>query len=270
VFREPAVITAGSFSIPGFTAAGPDWVTGSYSVLAGGLAGYNNGTYTFTLTAITSSSSGLTLQMFTSGSSLVTPGQTAAISALVVWNNGSVARNVKFTGSQLISPSGTNSSAPAPVALATGGYWWNIPITSSTPNGLYVVELRASVGSVVVWGQASFTVNTGIATSSSVNALGEQISANFSKTWTTLSSMQTAITNAISSAQTAITNAITSAQSALSTAIGSATTAAQTAATDASSASSNVSNVTTYVLVVAILVAITLVLELAVLVRKLS
>jgi len=269
VFREPAMITSGSFSVPGFTAAGPNWVSGSYSVLAGGLSGYNNGTYTFTLTATGVSSSGLALEVFASGSSLVTPGQTAAISALVVWNNGSVAKNVEFTGSQLILPSGTSSSAPAPVS-AGNGYWWSIPITSSNPDGLYVVELKAAVGSWVAWGQASFTVNSGIASGSAVNALGKQVSDNFSKTWAALTSMQTAITNAISSSQTAITNAITSAQSALSTAVGTATSAAQTAATDASNAQSNVSNVTTYILVVAILVAITLVLELAVLVRKLS
>lgn len=259
---------------------GNNWITGTYTVKATwALTGTSTPvtqSATFTFTGKATPVAGTTLEVLTSGSSLVLPGETAAISALVVWNNGTVAPSpVNFTGSWFISPSGAASAAPAPVQ-AGKGYWWSIPVTSSTADGLYVVELKAAVGSTVAWGQASFTVSSGTSgiasgsavssANSSLNALGNQvntlgnkISANFSKTWTALSSMQTAITNAISSAQTALT-----------TAINGATSAAQTAATDASNAQSDVSTVTTYVLVVAILVAITLVLELAVLVRKLS
>ena len=264
VFREPAVITTGSFSVPAFTAAGPDWVTGSYSVLAGGLAGYSNGTYSFTLTSTAPVSSSLTLEESATASTPLNAGQTAQISAWVYWNNGSAASGATFTG-WVISPSGTPTAITAPTANPTAGdYWWNIP-TSGHSSGLYAVILGAKAGGQTVWTQTSFTIGD-YATGNQVSALGSAISANFSKTWTLLGSITTAIGNS----QTAITNAITSAQSALSTAIGSATSAAQTAAADASNAQSNVSNVTTYILVVAILAAITLVLELAVLVRKLS
>jgi len=58
VFREPVTVTSGSFSVPAFPAAGSDWVAGTYTVLAGGLAGYNNGTTTFTFTTSSSCTSG--------------------------------------------------------------------------------------------------------------------------------------------------------------------------------------------------------------------
>jgi hypothetical protein len=58
--------------------------------------------------------------------------------------------------------------------------------------------------------------------------------------------------------------------STLQSAVNAASSSASTAATDASAAQSAVSSTQTYVLVVAVLAAITLVLELAILVRKLS
>jgi hypothetical protein len=137
------------------------------------------------------------------------------------------------------------------------------------------------------------------AISNSQTAITTAISNSQTALMTAISNSQTAITTAISNAQGAITTAISSAQSTLAgdittaqghitdaiTAatstlagdISSATTAAQSAATQAQNAVSAANNAVSggntsqnYVLVVAVLAAITLVLELAILVRKLS
>ena len=94
---------------------------------------------------------------------------------------------------------------------------------------------------------------------------------------TDITNAQTAIAGDITNAQTAITNAISSAQTSLSSQISALQSTANTASSEAtqaannsSAASSGASTAQTYVLVVAVLAAITLVLELAILVRKLS
>lgn len=79
---------------------------------------------------------------------------------------------------------------------------------------------------------------------------------------TTLQGSLTTITSSL----TSITNSLTS----INTAAGNAATQAGNAATQAQNAASAVASTQTYVLVVAVLAAITLVLELAILVRKLS
>ncbi len=128
-----------------------------------------------------------------------------------------------------------------------------------------ITGISASVSSAVNTALTGFgTQLTSI--QNSITALGTQIS-----------SLQTTLAGDITSSTNTITAAITSAQGALNTAIGAATTAAQGAQTAAQQANTSVSNLSggnsstqTYVLVVAVLAAITLVLELAILVRKLS
>jgi methyl-accepting chemotaxis protein len=82
---------------------------------------------------------------------------------------------------------------------------------------------------------------------------------------TNLGTVQTDVTN-MQGQLTTISNNITT----LNSAVQSATSAAQAAQTAAQNANNAVSSTQTYVLVVAVLAAITLVLELAILVRKLS
>jgi len=110
------------------------------------------------------------------------------------------------------------------------------------------------------------------ATSSMWATLQKDLSGNFSS----LSSAITGVSSAVGGLSTGITNiqssltSITNTLSSINTAVGNAATDASNAATDASNAQSAISSTTTYVLVVAVLAAITLVLELAILVRKLS
>ena len=101
---------------------------------------------------------------------------------------------------------------------------------------------------------------------------------------TSQTAVQQSITNAVSSIQSSISNAVTTIQgyitsgdASLSSAISTVGTSASTAASEATTAATNSMNASngsstaqTYVLVVAVLAAITLVLELAILVRKLS
>jgi len=82
---------------------------------------------------------------------------------------------------------------------------------------------------------------------------------------TNLGTVQTDVTNMQGQLTTMANNIAT-----LNTAVMTATTAAQGAQTAATNANNAVSSTQTYVLVVAVLAAITLVLELAILVRKLS
>ena len=86
---------------------------------------------------------------------------------------------------------------------------------------------------------------------------------------TLLSQQLTALSNNVSGMSTTITQ-MSQTINGLNQAIQAAQTAAQNAETAANNANSSVSSTQTYVLVVAVLAAITLVLELAILVRKLS
>ncbi len=86
---------------------------------------------------------------------------------------------------------------------------------------------------------------------------------------TTLSGAVSTLSGSVASIQNTLTQ-MGNTLSSINTAAGNAATAAGNAATQAQNAASVVSNTQTYVLVVAVLAAITLVLELAILVRKLS
>jgi len=99
---------------------------------------------------------------------------------------------------------------------------------------------------------------------------------SLSQQLTTLAGQVTTLTTNVGTVQTDVTNmqgqltTIASNIATLNTSVQNAVTAATNAQTAAQSANSAVSSTQTYVLVVAVLAAITLVLELAILVRKLS
>jgi len=116
--------------------------------------------------------------------------------------------------------------------------------------------------------------------------LQTDLKGNFSAVSTALTTMSTQLTTlagqvttigtnlgTVSSAVTQMQSQLTSISSSitsLTSAVQTATSAAQGAQTAATNANNSVSSTQTYVLVVAVLAAITLVLELAILVRKLS
>lgn len=116
--------------------------------------------------------------------------------------------------------------------------------------------------------------------------LQKDLKANFTAQSTALTGLQTAVGTLTSNLATLSTNvgsistavgqiqssltSITNTLASINTAVGTASTNAGNAATSAQNAANAVSSTQTYVLVVAVLAAITLVLELAILVRKLS
>jgi len=271
-----------SFAVGGTSA----WVTGTYTASATVASQTSTATFTYTATAPTPSGNQLTV--LASANSLVYAGQTAQVQAYVYWSaNGTAASSAVTVTAWWVNPSGSVSSPTAGTSDGSGFWTWSIPLSSSAADGTYTAAVEATSGPAWGYGTAGFTVNSQVASSSSITSavtagfatLQKDLSANFTSLSSgistisgTVSGLPSSLTN-IQSSLTGITNSLTSITNtlnSLSTAVGNAVTAANTAATDASNASSSVSSTQTYVLVVAVLAAITLVLELAILVRKLS
>jgi hypothetical protein len=256
--------STGAFSYNTAVGGSGAWVTGTYTISATDSFGATGST-TFTYTAAAAPQAGLALVVSAVAPSLVYAGQTAGISALVTWNNGSAASGATFTV-WLVSPSGTASPlSGAPATPVSGDYWWNYPVPSNAANGLYAVIIGATSGSYKAWGQTSFTVNSQVANGASLTAamatLQHDLGANFSALTTAVGSVNTAVgglTTTLGNMQTTLGNINTNVNS-LAGLSGQLTSAAN-----------SIGTTQTYVLVVAVLAAITLVLELAILVRKLS
>jgi trimeric autotransporter adhesin len=255
VYRNAIAVSSGSFSTGPFPAGGSDWPTGTYTVLVA-LSGYTNGTTTFSYTATGVSSTTSALQLFAQASSVVPLGETAYVSAFALWNNGTAATNVSFTG-DIVSPSGsyTAVSAGTPSQLA-GSYWWSIPTTSSTPTGLYQVILTGTASGVTVSAFTSYTV-ADIASNSSLSGISSQLSSlsssvssmssSLSSIQSSLSSMQSTLSG-LSTSITSINTQVTNANSSLSkiggisgqlSAISAAQTSEQTSLSSISSALSS-------------------------------
>jgi len=174
-------------------------------------------------------------------------------------------------------------------ATNAGTTYWAYTQTSFTVNSQI-----ASVGSVTAAETSLNTALTGISTSlsgitSSENGLTSSLSS-LTTTVNGISSGLTSLTTTVNGIQTGLTSLTSTVNgmntaigqiqtgiSSLQTAVGNVQTAAnaaqQSAAaaqSSAKSASDAIGNVSTYVLVVVVIAAITLVLELAILVRKLS
>jgi uncharacterized protein YoxC len=140
-----------------------------------------------------------------------------------------------------------------------------------------IQNLPASVSSAVTTGLAS--INSQLSTiTSDVSGLGGQLTSIQGSLSTitsdvqglsSLGSQMTTLGTKIDGLTSALSG-VTSSLSTIQSSLTSAANNAQTAATDASNAANGASTAQTYVLVVAVLAAITLVLELAILVRKLS
>ena len=170
--------------------------------------------------------------------------------------------------------------APSSVAYfnvtTTGDYIAGPVVTAVSSLQASITSLQSSLSGI----QSSLTTIT-----NDVSGLGTQLTgiasqlttiqssvgsiAGLQSSMTSLSSKLDSVTSSLSS----VTSSLTSIQNAVQSAATNAQTAAtnaQSAATAANNASSGTSTAQTYVLVVAVLAAITLVLELAILVRKLS
>ena len=287
VFIDNVVANSAGAYTDSFSAGGTSaWVTGTYTASA--TVASQTSTATFQYTAVAPTPAGNQLTVLASANSIVYAGQTAQIQAYVYWSaNGTAASSAVTVTAWWVNPSGTVSSPTAGTSDGSGFWTWSVSLPSSAADGTYSVVVEAAHGPAWGYGSTGFTVNSQVASSSSISSavtagfatLQKDLSANFSSlssAITSISSGVTGLTSSVTTMQnslTSITNSLTSITNtlnSLSTAVGNAVTAANTAATDASNASSSVSSTQTYVLVVAVLAAITLVLELAILVRKLS
>jgi hypothetical protein len=273
--KNPSGVTVDAASVPGTPSSGAF----SYSTATGGSSNWGSGTYTisatdsygaagtttFTYTAKgTQTVSGVTFQA--QGSSLVTAGETAYVSALVALN-GTPVSGANFTGSWYWAPGSTTATTlGSATAGPAGTYEWSWPITATSHPGLYAVFLALSLNGSKTWVQTGFTVST--LSNSNAGNLQNDLKSNFTAINTSLSGLSSAVSSlntAVSGLGTTLTN--------IQTTLGNVNTAVQNLSglsSQLSSTSSGISSTQTYVLVVAVLAAITLVLELAILVRKLS
>ncbi len=144
-----------------------------------------------------------------------------------------------------------------------------------TTTGDYTVEaihgIASSVTTAVNNALASFSVSlTNIQNGvTSIQSTLSTVASDVSSIQSSLSSLSSTVTSDFSSVQSSLSS-ISSQLSSISSNASTAASAATQAASNTTSNSSGISTAQTYVLVVAVLAAITLVLELAILVRKLS
>jgi uncharacterized protein YoxC len=305
--NAPVTPTSGAFSYA--TTSGTSWVSGTYTITASDSYGAT-GSETFNFVAKTPPpSSGVALLAWATASTPINGGTSASVEATVAWNNGTVVKSTTFTG-VVITPDGKVSTLGSPTAVsgAPGAFWWTIPTTSSQ-TGMWVVMMTASTGKYGVFTQTSFTVSD-IATATSQASMAQSITALSSTLTSIQSSLSavsqavsgvqssvsgvatqlnslpslirtagdkagnlTSTLNTISSGITQLQGSVTSLGNQLS-GVTTAANAAQSAAASANTAAGNakdaINSTSTYVLVVVVIAAITLVLELAILVRKLS
>ncbi len=256
--------STGSFTVNAVTGGSSAWcVSGTYTIA--GTDSYGAaGSTTFTYTAACGGGPTTGLVFQAQASSLVLAGDTAMVSALVV-QNGTPVSGANFTGSWLWAP---GSTTPTPLGSPTAGpagtYEWSYPVSSSAKAGLYAVYLGLTIGGSTTWTQTGFTVSSSVAPASGLTGLNTVVS-NLA---TTLGQMQTTL-GSVNTAVGGLSTQLTQIQ----TTLGNVNTAVQSLSTlssQLSSTSGAISSTQTYVLVVAVLAAITLVLELAILVRKLS
>jgi hypothetical protein len=258
--------STGSFTYNTATGGSSNWVTGTYTITATDSYGATGST-TFTYTAVGGGpATGLTFQA--QASSLVLQGDTAMVSALVV-QNGTPVSGANFTGSWLWAPGATTPTAlGSPTAGPAGTYEWSVPVSSSAKAGLYAVYLGLTLNGATTWTQTGFTVTTSVASASSLATGLSSLNTAVAGLATTLGQVQ----STLGSVNTAV-GGLSTAQTNMQTTLGNINTAVQSLSglsDQLKTATSGISSTQTYVLVVAVLAAITLVLELAILVRKLS
>ncbi len=286
IYPAPVSTSTGTYS-HSFVAGGTSqWIAGVYTVNvtwgAGTSVAKATTTFKFTPsvpTTVTAVPTAITVQAV--AMSPVYSGSTLQVDALVQWSNGSPA-SVSFPEAYYVMPTGTGVNLGSPKVVAPGNYMWNVTLPSSAPDGLYAVYLEAKTSTgMTAWGLTGFTVNSMIANSSSVNSLGNQLSAlsgaittDYSSMMSSLASMSTmikGISNSLSTDYSSLSSTLSSISSTMSTissTFSSMSSSITSLQSSVSSLESTTSSLTTYLMVVAVLAIIIIVLELVLLVRK--
>lgn len=258
---------AGTFSYT-FAAGGTTlWVTGSYTVsaTASGATGITSFTYTAATPTPTTGGNVNALTVWVQATSPVFPGDTVQVATLVEWTqNGSLA-TTNFQTAHYHTPTGGLVNLGTATTIHKGFYFWTITLPATAATGTYFVHVWVNNSGPQGQGLGSFTVSSSLASGASQT----QILTAVNGAATSIASIQSSISTSLGQVTTALASLQTAA-----TATQQAAVAAQAAATALSGSVTTITNGVqssqTYILVVAALAAITLVLELAILVRKLS
>jgi len=244
--------------------------TYSYTLVPGGTAAWVSGTYT--INAVTNNATASTTFGYTptsggggSGAGPVGFALVHAASPLLPGQTISVIVTSSALGAATASYWAPGASAATSLGAATRiaginyAYAFSAALPAGAASGVYLLtaSVTNSTTNVAIGTTGEFTVNGGLASAATDAAIG----ANVTKLATTVASMQATL-GTISTGVTSANSGITQVNTNLG---GLAGAGAQLTALN-----SAIANNQTYVLVVAALAAITLVLELAILVRKLS
>ncbi|MDG6901770.1 MAG: hypothetical protein JRM80_07390 [Nitrososphaerota archaeon] len=252
------------------------WSTGTYTVSASNTQLPASGSGSFTYTAPAPAPTGNALTVLASASTPLLVGQTAQVAAFVYWSNGTVATSAVSVTARITNPAGGQAASVAGTFAGNGVWTWAYSSTSTSGNYLAVVS--ATSGNAWGYGSAGFAVNSQLANQTTVGSLSTALARLNSEMGANFTAINTAITATASSVNT-LASSVTSGFTSVTNAIGSLPTTANFNSinsaiaglqTSVGNANSSISSTSTYVLVVAVLAAITLVLELAILVRKLS
>jgi len=275
--------TAGTFSYA-FTTGGTSlWTTGTYSISANAAGTTGSTTFTYTCTETVCGSPTTTpaaaissINVQVTAESPIWPGQSTWVSVLTSSaTNGSLVE-ATFQTIHYHTPAGglvtlctntvTTNCTGTYARIHIGFYTWTFTLPSSSIDGGYFIHAWVNNGNNQQGqGLGAFTVNSALAQQTSVAAISTALTA----VQGSITSIQGSITSTFGQLSTTLTT--------LQTAATATQDAANKAAAAATALSGSVTTITTgvqssqtYILVVAALAAITLVLELAILVRKLS
>lgn len=252
VAASPAPVdsSSGSFSATFVAGGTAQWTTGTYRVTATYAHDLAEtpftATATFLFTAAAAPAAAPQLLMSIDATTPLVPGQAGGIFALVSWSNGSLAE-ANFPIAHFHPPTGPAVNLAAPERHHIGLYSFEFP--AQTAAGAYGVHIQANASNVKVQGLTVITVSDQLASASAVAGLSTDLGALKSSVTADLTTLKSDVAGAKASADAAKSSV-------------------DTLKTDVANLGSSVGNVSTFVLVVAALAAITLVLEIAILIRR--
>jgi len=257
--------TTGTFTYSTATGGSGNWISGTYTISATDSFS-TSGSTTFSYTAPGALPSGSGLAVSVQATTPVFSGQSVEVTATVSWGNGSLASVSGFPVAQYVQPGSTSEvQLGTPTEISTGAYMWTVALANNAAGGLYLVLIQANASGIHAFGTGSWTVNNELAN-------GPQLQKDNAGNFSALSSAIAAINTAVGNVNSAV-GGITSTLSSMQTTLGNINTNVSNLSglsTQLTNATNSIGTTQTYVLVVAVLAAITLVLELAILVRKLS
>lgn len=236
----PVDPATGSYS-KDFVAGGPSWsVPGLYTVTVSWAPDLStppiSASTGFTYTP--AGPIGVSLSVQVSASALAFPGQTVWVALLATWSNGSLAEVSNFPIAHYHAPDGSLVQLGTPKRVHRGLYVWSISLPSNAPDGGYAVHIEANASNVLAQGLAMFTVNSQVATSSSISALSGKVDS-------AVSSLTSTVNGAVSTLSAKVDSAVSSIQA-------------------------SVGSLSTYIIALIVIAVIVLVLQIVTLARRRS